>query len=228
MPKKYYSQKRRRKPAYMRHGMNALTLASKSLSVAYGVKRLINVEQKFHDVFETGADVVDTVGTIIPLTNIAQGDTDQTRDGSQIKLMSLDFKGVVRVNSAVTAIGSNVTVMLVLDKQTNQAIYNTADLLANTTASLSVYSPLNLENKFRFRVLKRWIFQINAQGANRKVLKWYHKFGNNMKIRYDASTPDISDLTSKSLSLIFIGNDALAGSTKPRIQYYVRLRYVDN
>lgn len=203
--------------------MNAIDIAGKSLAVAYGIKRLMNVEVKFFDVSGVAVAIPDGVGTIVQLTNIPQGDTDITRDGAQVKLMSIDFKAFINMSASATA--STVTIMLIVDKQTNQAIYTTTALLHTVTNALSVVSPLNLDNKFRFRVLKRWIFDINNDGRNKKVLKWHHKFGNNMKIRFDNSTSAIEDLTSKSLSLLFISTE---GTNEPTIHFFNRLRFVDN
>ncbi len=191
----------------------------------YKLKRLINVEQKFFDVTSASTLIPDGVGTIIQLTNIPQGDTDETRDGAQVKLTSWSFKAVCSVDPTIAANGVFLTVMLVEDKQTNQAIYTTATLMASTANVLGVVSALNLDNKFRFKVHKRWIFQLNTSSGPRKVLKFYKKFNNKMFLRFDNSTPAIADLTTKSLSLLVISNIA---TTEPQITFFNRLRYVDN
>ncbi len=90
---------------------------------------------------------------------------------------------------------------------------------------ISPISALNLDNKYRFRIHKRWIFQLNNEGGNSRVLNFYKKFGNDMKIRYDGIVGDISDLTSKSLSLLFISDEP---TNTPSITFFNRMRFVDN
>lgn len=97
--------------------------------------------------------------------------------------------------------------------------------MASTANQLGVVSSLNLDNKFRFKVHKRWIFQVNTSSGPRKVLKFYKKFGNSTFLRFDASTPAIADLTSRSLSLLVISD---ATTNEPAISFFNRLRYVDN
>ncbi len=223
--KKSYNKKKSNYKKYSGYVKDASTVGYKALQIALMTKRLLNVEFKFFDIIGANLAVPDGVGTIVQLTNIPQGDTDVTRDGAQVKLMSINFKAVIRVNTSVANTGSSVTVMLIEDRQTNGAIYITADLLASVENSVSVVSSLNLDNKFRFRVLKRWIFMISKEGANRRILKWHHKFGDKMKIRYENSTPSIADLNSRSLSLLFISNES---TNEPAITFFNRLRYIDN
>ncbi len=218
------SYKRRSRRRYGR-AHSALDIASKSLAVAYGVKRLMNVEQKFLDTQGTGTEVPNAAGVIVQLTNVAQGDTDQTRDGAQIKLMSFSFKANVSVDASGSASGTLVSVFLIEDKQTNSAIYTTANLLVDATAGDSLVSPLNLDNKFRFRVIKRWKSYVNLTGKSSFQIDYYKRFGNNMKIRYDGNAGDITDLASKSLSLLFISSEA---TNTPQVTFHARLRYVDN
>ncbi len=209
----------------MGRSKDALFVANKALIVAKQVKKLVNVEYKFFDIISTGTVIPNGVGTIVQLSNIPQGDTDITRDGAQVKLTTMDFTANIIVNTSAANTGSLITVMLVEDRQTNEAIYATADLLENVVDGLSPLSALNLDNKYRFKVMKRWIFQLNTASNPRKVIKCHYKFPNNMKLRFDNSTSTIADLTSRSLSLLFISNEA---TNEPSIVFFNRIRYIDN
>lgn len=227
MPYKKRYRKRRGKNllgTYNKYVSTASKTAALAMSL-YKLKRMINVEQKFFDVTSASTAIPDGVGTIIQLTNIPQGDTDETRDGAQVKLMSWSFKAIITVDVLTAVNGNTITVMLVEDKQTNQAIYTTATLMASTANQLGVISSLNLDNKFRFKIHKRWIVQVNTSSGPRRVLKFYKKFGNSTFLRFDASTPAIADLTSRSLSLLVISD---ATTNEPAISFFNRLRYVDN
>ncbi len=217
---KKYKRKRKRRSGYYRHGMNALELASKSLAVATTLKKLINVEFKFHDVQIT-ATAVSTTATISQLTNIPQGDTDITRDGAQVKVTRLNLKYLLA--SHASAANTAVRLMLVLDKQTNGAIYAIADLLADTTANDIIVSGLNLDNKYRFRVLYNQVVLLNNEGWNNK----YHVINKQLqqRLRFESSTPSIADLNSGSLSFVIVSNQT---TNTPLVTMFSRIRYVDN
>ncbi len=221
--KRRYKKKTRysRSTRYMSQGHSALALAGQALTVAYGVKKLMNVEFKFHDVQFTSANI-STSAKITELTNIPQGDTDQSRDGAQVKLTKINIRYMITAHASDPT--TLVRVMLVHDRQTNQAIYEILDLLQDTSANDSICSLLNLDNKYRFAILynKVHTFSDNWKEAS------FHEINKtlNLKIRYDNSTPDITDLTSSSLSLVMISTSA--STNFPVATVFARLRYVDN
>ncbi len=196
----------------------ALYLGKKAIS-------MMNVEYKCLDVSPATFAAPDGPGRITQLTNIAQGDTAVTRDGNQIKLTAINFKAIITCNVSATTIGSTINCYLIEDRQTNGAIYASADLLASVVNTTSLVTPLNIDNKFRFRVLKRWIVHVNNEGHPRQTIKYYHQFGNQMKLRFDSNNGDITDLTSRSLSFLAIGNEAV---NEPTVTMFSRLRFVDN
>lgn len=208
-----------RSSRYLGYAGSAVSTASKALAVAYGIKRLLNVEFKFHDVQLTLTPV--TIAPIITqLTNIAQGDTDQTRDGAQVKLTRLNIKLYIQNNS-----GSNSTamrIMIVHDKQTNQAIYADTDLLSDVTANDGIVSSLNLDNKYRFEILYNKVVTMQNVGNSTHYLNIKKEL--DLRLRFDASTPSIADLTSSSLSIVFISST----TANPIVTMFARLRYVDN
>ncbi len=220
--KKRYKKRYKRKNSYYRSASNTLNIASKALTVAYGVKRLMNVEYKVATTTGVNTTLPDGVGTIVELTNLSQGDTTNTRDGSSVKFTSWDFKGIVKINASAT-IDSFINVMLVEDRQTNSAIYTTAQLLSSVVNVTSVVTQLNINNKFRFHIHRRWILPLSIAGKSSHVLKFHKKL--DMKVRYDANAGDITDLASRSLSLVFISSEA---TNVPTITFSNRLRYLDN
>ena len=156
------------------------------------------------------------------MTNIQQGGTNTTRDGSKVKLTSILINIFAEVNA--TAGANALRVMLVHDKQTNQAIYSLSDLLDDSSVTDNLVSPLNTDNGFRFRVLWNRKITLDQDGStSKKFLKFYRKL--NMRMRFDGSTPSIADITSGSLSLVFIAN---ASTNGPTVAYNSRIRFVDN
>ncbi len=225
MPYRKYKKtykKNNRKPSYYRHGMNALTLASNALTVANQVKKMINVEYKFLDTSETLMQI-GSGANIFQISNIPQGDTESSRDGSQVKVVRINIRGTVRMNDSVPS--TNVRVMLICDKQTNSAIYLHGDLLQNTAVDLNIVSPLNLDNKYRFHVLydKNFLYSNNG--------KFNSQFNINKNIqtrmRFDGATADIANITSSSYSLV-VFSDENAPAGQPFLTFTARIRFVDN
>ncbi len=221
MPYKRTYKKRKTRTSYYKTGMNAMSAANKALKIATGVKKLINVEYKQIQTVVTGLAIPDGVGTIVQLTNLSQGDSAITRDGQQVKLTSLQFRAFLDMNAS--AVDTNITILLVRDNQTNQAIYTTGDVLATTANRVSVLSPVSINNASRFRILKRWQYALSA-ASNSSVSIVFSK-ALNEKIRYDANVGDITDLTRSSLSLLFISDEP---TDEPVVTFVLRLRFIDN
>ncbi len=185
------------------------------------LKRLINVEFKFHDVQLT-TQVISSTPTITQLSNISIGDTTNSRDGSQCKCLSLQISFWLAAHNSFSA--SLMRVLLVKDKQTNQAIYTAGDLLSDITVANSMVSPYNRDNRLRFTVLMDKVFTLSTAGYNRNRV-FGRKFRQDQVLRYDASAGDITDLTQSSYSIMFISNEP---TNTPNITLFSRLNYVDN
>ncbi len=193
--------------------------AGKALAMAKGIRRLLNVEIKNFDTLQTGVVITD-VPIITQLTNIPIGDTTITRDGSQCKMIGIDFNYFLAVSP--TTPRTIVRIMLVLDKQTNQAIYLNTDLLADVTINDNINSPRNLDNKHRFSVLYDRTHMLSLAVPTVRVHKYIKR---DVLLRYDASTSAIADLTQNSLSLVQMTNE---NTNQPQISSFMRIRYVDN
>ncbi len=222
MPYRKYSKNKKtyKRPSYSGCGRMVYSDAAKALSLAKGLKRLVNVEIKNFDVQQTNI-VVTEVPIIIQLTNVPQGDTTITRDGAQCKVLSLELSILLTRNTS--AFNSTVRLMLVCDKQTNQAIYLNTDLLDDITLIDNLVSPYNLDNKYRFNIIWDRIFHVTAGSGSSKSFK--KSFRMNKILRFDGNTPSIADLTSNSLSLVQVSNET---ANQPSITMFSRLRYVDN
>ena len=219
MPGKKTYKKKYKRPGYRACGKMVYGDASRALSYAKGLRRLLNIEIKNHDVQQTTVNL-GTVPIITQLTNIPQGDTTITRDGAQCKMIGVDFNYMIQGNTASTI--QNVRIMLVVDKQTNQAIYLHTDLLEDITVSDNMITPRNLDNKHRFQVLYDRNHSLGTDSTSVVVRKYIKK---DLLLRYDASTPSIADLTQNSLSLVQWQND---GGNLPSITSFIRIRFVDN
>ena len=98
--KRGYVKKRRKKKGFNYYAgktQSAIKVASTALATARAVKDLLNVEKKYHDVQATNQSLAyDAVSSTL-LNAVAQGDTDQTRDGNSLKILNLSMYGNIRV-----------------------------------------------------------------------------------------------------------------------------------
>ncbi len=219
MPRQYRKKRYKRSKRSSYGGY--LTTASKALSVAYAVKRLVNVEFKHKNVQVLGTAVTDA-GLITNVTFLSQGDTSTTRDGGSVKFTSFRLSYSLAINaSAVTSI---VRVLIVHDKQTNQAQFALADLLFDATIVDALFSPPNINNASRFNILYDKLHPLTIDGSNALVTRTIHR-KLNMKTRYDANDGTIADLTQDSISVIFISDQV---TNDPNVNFNWRSRFIDN
>lgn len=219
--KKFERKVRRRVGQYSKCAGYVASDARRALVLAKHLKSIINVEFKHLTQVQTNLAVPNAAGVIIQLTNVGLGDTSITRDGSNIKFVSIGLE--YHITQHASAVSTICRIMVVHDRQTNQAIYTTADLLHDATAVDSINSPRNLDNTRRFQVLydKRHMF--SDSGSTIGKSQFYKKL--QLKLRYDANAADITDLTQSSLSLLIISNEP---TNTPLFHGAIRLRYVDN
>ncbi len=215
-----FRSKKRKPPGYRRCGEMVYSDAKRALLMAKSIKSLMNVEFKNHDVSATSI-AISTTPDITQLTNLAQGDTTNTRDGASVKFVSLSFKYTLVQHADATA--TLVRIMLVLDRQTNEAIYTDTDLLADVTVADAIVSPRNLDNGHRFRVLYDKVHALSDSGSVVQYGKFYKKL--QLKVRYDAAAALIGSITQSSLSLFIVSTEP---TSTPAFTHRIRLRYVDN
>ncbi len=144
---------------------------SKKRKYAYVQKPMFSgmglaIEKKFLDLSVASDAIVNsTAGAEVDpssencLNALAIGDTESTRDGRQVKSLSLHVRGFVLRTTAVAAslppAGRSATVYLVWDKQTNGAQFNSEDVMINTQANAATMSKSfrNLRFQKRFQIL---------------------------------------------------------------------------
>ncbi len=220
MPRQYRKKKKYGRKKRSPYG-GYLNTASKALSVAYAVKRLVNVEFKHHNVVQQAQAVTDA-GLITNLSLLSQGDSSTTRDGGSVKFTSLRLSYMIGIHASATL--SVVRVMIVHDKQTNQAQFTLADLLFDATIVDNILSPYNINNASRFNVLYDKVHTLNIAGSSGMLQRTIHR-KLNMKTRYDANVGDVTDLTQDSLSMIFISDQP---TNDPNLSLNYRSRFIDN
>lgn len=215
---RYVRPKRRfrRRPRRSTFG-NGFSLAKRALTMAMGLKKLLNVEHKFHDVTANNGSP-DTTGLVFPLTAMSQGTTALTRLGNSVKLESSYMRAVITKNASATQ--TIVRLIMFVDNETQGANAAVTDVLE----AANVYSPINHLNGERFTVLvDRQIHLDNTSKEIENVI-WFRKLGWDAKYN-DGNAGNVSDCREKHVFLLWISNEA---TNKPTIMYNHRLRFIDN
>lgn len=213
----------------------ALNIASKALTVGVGVAKLLNVEKKYSDK-EFNQSVAEDAATINLLNGLAQGDGGTERDGDQAKFLTLQWNGSLHgPTGGETAVAHRL--MIVLDKQCDSATPAITDILEQQEWQ----SPLNMDNKMRFKVLydKQFLLGVDAltgitnNGSipSRRLIKHYIKLGKKdmgIRVRYSGTGSTIASLSSNPIYVVQISQGLQSEGSQSYSDLYFRMRYVDN
>ncbi len=217
---KKYNRNGNGRPGYSWCAKMVLSDGAKALAMAKYLKGLVNVEFKQITVQAT-AGIVGTSAVHTQLTNLSRGDDDTQRDGNAVRLKSVHIKGFIKQDPNATQ--TTVRLVLVHDKQTNQALATFSDIYFDNSAADAVISPRNIDNMKRFVILWDHNISLSVGSNGTKFFNFYKQI--NIPLRYDGNAGDITDLTQSSLQFIQVSDE---GSDTPDITFSVRLRFVDN
>lgn len=213
MPKR---RRQKRKTNYLRHTNTALSTAAKALTVAYGVKKLLNVERKFDDLSASGS--AGTTEVVSSMFTIPQGDTAITRDGYSLKPVSLQVMAMFRANSSA-ATGS-------------QFLHFFIGQMKNDTSPSSVTwynsGPSGLELKnLDASAYANIIYSVRIPLNSEKPTKIEKFFSQKQLRRIQYDDTDTAG-TSYRNGQLFWGIASNDNTNAPTYNIAARLRYVDN
>lgn len=225
---KSFAKKYPRTHRFIQGAGSALRVAHQAYSMAKVVASIVNSEKKYYD--SSVAYNTDTVASVTCLTNMAQGDTNITRNGNSIALKSLQVHGYWQGDTGVPS--EQCRIMIVRD---NDNLGGTAPTIADVLESPG--GVLQLRNKNtpkRFTVLYDKILK-GSTDTPVKGIDYFKKFrmmkdkkGNptrSVKCLFDGTTAN--DYTRGHIFLLAIGNTATA-STASTLQLHTRIRFYDN
>jgi len=161
-----------------------------------------------------------TTGYVAVLNTIVEGDTKSNRHGNRIVMKSIEMKWYIYAGASQTIPQAYVGA-LIYDKQPNGALPAVTDLWTSAT-SLAFK---NLDNSHRFVFLKKieGFMPPIADDPDVKEVNSYLKL--DLPTFYDANAGAITDITTGSLLLFILGDQAFSDGTHPLIRLSCRLRY---
>lgn len=203
----------RRRPRYLRTGYNR-----RVAGMQVGKSEWKSVDTAIYTSYGTTGDVV-------CLNGIAPGSGIGQRVGVKVRLRKVVADLTAHTKSAV-AVSCGGRVMLVYDKQTNAAAPGVTDVLDITPGLHNEDSPIKLENRARFVILRDWHLRTGPDGAygdmQKKRLIWR---GTLPTVYNNIGGGTVADIVSGGLFLVCYGSNAAGDDGQ--LSGVVRVRYDD-
>lgn len=206
-----YRRRSYRKRRFSRRG--GYRKLSKRISAVY---RAVRPELKHVDNFNSSA--VSTSATINYITNIAQGDDDNSRDGSEIKV-----RGFVVKWGCFAGDATNVCRIMIIRDANSLGVVPSESEIFETTAN--PYSPINSNYQKRFHVLFDKVVGVALAGKDAITGNTYVTVRNRMVTEYINTTASQNGAGVNAYYLVRISDSGAA--THPTISVYTRTIYTE-
>nr|WCR62243.1 MAG: capsid protein [ssDNA virus sp.] len=215
------STRRRRAAPWYKKKYSVAQIAVKAAKGVRYLSGLVNSEKFKFDV--NGTTNLNSFGTVIPLTSIPIGNSDEDRTGNSIFVRHITNRLSFSLDPAHTGLFQRCRVMLFIDTQQYSDTTPTVGAVLETVGVSAAYmSLLNTGSVGRFRILKSTYVTLNADKPTR-TLDW--DFNLRHHVRYNG--PLGSDIQKGGLYLLAISDQPTNGDL-PTMQYLNRVSYHDN
>lgn len=227
-PRKFRPRRRRRNwGRHVKTGLSVASTATRALALGLSLKKMLNVEHKFIDVF-TPTPGLATAGLVNPLSLSVQGDTETTRNGDKIKAAFLSIK-MLLIPAGAASNNQAVRIIVFKDKVSNGALPTAASLLQDTSASInqamSHYNPDNCPSRYHIYFDK--FCDAPAQATGQADPQIFHvNIPLSHHITYKGNAGTIADANTGHLYLYAQVNDITGAACN--LYWYSRLSFVDN
>lgn len=191
-------------------------------------------ELKYVDTALTaGTHIYGTTGLATPINLLAVGDDNNTRDGREVCIKSVQIKGVIRPLFASSAVSypTRCRTMLVWDNANNSTATSSANLTAALLTAVNSYSFPLVNNQQRFTILwdsaQPMGYMDNdaygSVGPGCQVVDFYKKL--NVSTQYSGTTAVIESIQNGALWFVTLGDTADANA--PVFYGNARVRFTD-
>lgn len=176
-------------------------------------------EKKYWDVATTAVSV-DITGSITDLTSIAQGDTDQTRDGDQLYLRSIKGKAQIQV-ADTTNIVRFIIFQWYMDTNVVGSAPTVSQILQSVGTAIGPMSGYNHDGRYNFRILYDRTCFLDTTDKVQCGLQWYINKGLRRKMQFHGGATG----GKNKIYLLLLSDSGAA--THPSVAYYNRTAYSD-
>jgi len=164
-------------------------------------------------------------GTNINLINgVAQGTDYNARVGRKLVMKSLFIRFQKEFSTTAPTKPVNIRVIVVLDKQTNGVLFSNANLLQFVaSAGQSLTSPINLDNRDRFVIIKDKTLSLNGTAQATCFFKAFKRLDH--EVIYGGTGATVGNITSGSLNIVTITDYSPIDMI---VNFNTRVRFSDN
>lgn len=224
----------KKRTSYRKRAPKTMGLAKKVRTLTKKVNKLPTPELKYND---NGRQVPASVGYDIntvtdALITPAEGDTNITREGSQLNAVSLHIRG--RVTASTSQLEpATIRILLIQAKQryvpSSVATSGVTQLFENANTNDAVHSMFSFTNRIHYRVLKDFKIRVqdpsaDATNTDQKYFQMTYKFKKfNKVIAYDDSTT-----TAQKNQVYLVAISTSSTANYPSIEYSARTTFYDS
>jgi hypothetical protein len=115
--------------------------------------------------------------------------------------------------------------MIVVDRQPNGSGFAGTDLFQSTSTNSEVVSPLNFQNRNRFKILYDKTIELSLNGPATAHRTWKYQFQTPHRISYTGNSGTVTDLISNSLNLVIVTDSTATPS--PDLETICRVYFYD-
>ena len=204
---------------YMGEGVKWGNTAMQALKLAQKVAGMINVEYGRKE--KAISMNVGTTPILMCLTNVAQGDGNNARDGNSVKAKSLDLKMLI-TKQAAGATSCGVRLVVFMDRVGNGTTPGCAEVLSEDIAC-GIFSPLNADHVGRFQVLASEFFALAQGSAINKSIRIFRNLDHHLK--YKGTGSGVADTATGHIWLLAVSDEVTA---PPVLGGISMIKWVDN
>lgn len=184
------------------------------------MKNLINSEKKFIDTTVFNSVVITTgITSAIPMTLLANGTSDVTRNGNSVLANALEIKGTLVANA--TALTNVCRVVCFIDKQNAGG---TAPVWLDVHSAAITRAFMNVQNTDRFVILRNQVFSVSTTGPAITHFEWHIPL-NGLHIKYDGTAADQASAAENHIYCAAMSDD---GTNGPTLAVLSRFSFYDN
>lgn len=219
MPGAIKTVKRRKlkSKAWYKKKYSVSEIATKALQGVNYVRQLINVEKKTHDAQVNST--FDYTGIVNCLTLVPGGSAEQQRNGNSILLKAVAIRGRVALDTI--GVNNSIRIIVFQDLSPNPGSVTPANLIESTGTIYAPFSPMNTDNRSRFKILSSKLLTLTQSGNANAAFKFYLPV--NTHCKWNSATS--SDLNKGHIYTLIVSNTA---TSLPAVTYMSRVYYYDN
>ena len=210
--KRYYKRKPQGYSRYM-----TWQNAHRALVLAKHLKTLVNVEKKVVDITESGSTFSSSTAHVGNLNICAQGDTDLTRDGAQMKMIRTAIRGELLMNGSAS--GTIARIIICIKKDTSGSAPSNFGSLLTSNSTRAFYDRNRIYN---FKILFDKTYSLSSDKPN-VAFRFAKKLQN--VVRFDDVNADVASIARNGLFILALSDQA---TNTPTIKYHNRVTFVDN